>query len=181
MNIHLTNQAMKRTILIVDDDASVRGALQRLLEGAGYRVVVARSRAQALDSFDSAQVDLVVMDVNLGEDDGWETFERMAEIDNSIPTVIATAEFGQHKRAIAAGAEALIEKPMDVAAFLETIEELLAERPRRGGERLRNDKSYCRFVQRPGDVLRRDLQDRCSTPLNMAWFDRLAAGIDHEP
>jgi hypothetical protein len=96
--------------------------------------------------------------------------------------VIATAEFGQHDRAIAAGAEALIEKPMDVPAFLKTIEQLLDERPRGGRERLRGNKTYCQYVQRPGDALRRDLQRRYSAPLPMAWFDRLEPlGIGSEP
>ena len=166
-------RAMKRTILLVDDDNSVRDSLKKLLEAENYRVLTARDSAEALEQFESERIHLVVMDVNLGEDDGWDTFERMATANGSVPTVIVTAEFGQRDRAVAAGVEALIEKPMDVPLFLEIVEQLLADNRDGKLKRVSGDERYCRYVNRSNEAFRRDLERRCSTPLDMPWFERL--------
>jgi two-component system OmpR family response regulator len=163
---------MNKTILIVDDDASVRDSLKKLLNAERYRVLTARDSAEALELFTSETTDLVVLDVNLGEDDGWETFVRIAAVNDSVPIAMFTAEFDQRDRAIEAGAEALIEKPMDVPLFLEIVEQLLARKPN-GMKRAPGDERYCRYVNRGSEAYRRDLESRCSTPLNMSWFDRL--------
>jgi CheY-like chemotaxis protein len=164
---------MKPIILVVDDDTSVRDSLKKLLEAENYRVLTARDSAEALEQFESERIHLVVMDVNLGEDDGWDTFERMATANGSVPTVIVTAEFGQRGRAIAAGVEALIEKPMDVPLFLEVVEQLLANNRDGKLKRVNGDERYCRYVNRSNEAFRRDLQRRCSKPLDMPWFERL--------
>lgn len=164
---------MKRTILIVDDDASVRDSLKKLLSAEEYRALTARDSAEAIELFTSEKIDLVVMDVNLGEDDGWETFARMAALNDSVPVVIVTAGFGQRDRAIAAGAEALIEKPMDVPLFLEVVAELLSGSRHRARKGAGGNERYCLYVNRGSEALRRDLESRCVTPLNMSWFDRL--------
>jgi CheY-like chemotaxis protein len=121
-------ETMKRTILLVDDDVSVRDSLKKLLETEGYRVLAARDRAEALEWIGTEEIHLAVMDVNLGEEDGLETFNRIAAKHGSLPTVIVTADFGQHDHTIDAGVEVLIEKPMDVPLFLEIIEQLLSEK-----------------------------------------------------
>jgi CheY-like chemotaxis protein len=164
---------MKKTILLLDDDASVRDSLKKLLAAEGYRVLTARDSADAIELFTCEPIHLVVMDVNLGEDDGWETFARMAALNDSVPTVITTAEFGQRDRAVAAGVEALIEKPMDVASFLDILEQILADNRNGRRKRICGDERYCRYVNRSSDTFRRDLESRCTTPLNMSWFDRL--------
>lgn len=164
---------MKSTILVIDNDNSVRHSLKKLLEARGYRVLTARDNAEALERFGSEEVHLVVMDVNLGDDDGWETFERMAAVNDGVPTVVVTAEFGQRERAIAAGVEALIEKPMDVPLFLDMVAQLLADSRAGKLERVNGDARYCRYVNRSNEAFREDLERRYSTPLNMAWFERL--------
>jgi hypothetical protein len=83
------------------------------------------------------------------------------------------AEFGQRDRAVAAGVEALIEKPMDVALFLEIVGRLLAENRDGGLKRVRGDEHYCRYVNRNNGAFRHDLERRYSTPLPMPWFERL--------
>ncbi len=171
---------MKPTILVVDDDTSVRASLKKLLEAESYHVLTARDSAEALERFASGKIHLVVLDVNLGEADGWETFERMAATNDSVPTVVVTAEFGQRNRAIAAGAEALIEKPMDVPLFLEIVEQLLARHRDGKLKRVNGDERYCRYLNRSSDAFRQDLERRCSTPLNMSWFERLQLGTPAE-
>ena len=164
---------MKRTILILDKDDSVRASLKKLLETEGYRVLQAGNTAEALGRLAGEDINLIVMDVNLGEEDGWKAFERLAAADRFIPTIIVTAEFGQFDRAMASGVEALIEKPMDVPLFLELVEQLLVEDRTGALKRARGGRRSCRYVNRGSDALRRDLESRWSTPLNMSWFERL--------
>ena len=171
---------MKRTILLLDDDASVRDSLKKLLETEGYSVLAARDSAEALAWFRAEEIDLVVMDVNLGDEDGWETFARMAGTNNPVPTVVVTAKFGQRDRAITAGVEALIEKPMDVALFLQIVEQFLARNQNGGLKRLCGDEDYCRYVTHNHEAFRDDLERRYSTPLPMPWFERLELATSRE-
>ena len=67
---------MKRRLLVVDDDLSVREAMTELLAAEGYEVLVARNRAEALGHFQPGRVDLVVLDVNLGRTTGGRCFRR---------------------------------------------------------------------------------------------------------
>ncbi len=164
---------MKKTILVLDHDASVRASLKKLLKAAGYRVLTPRNSAEALECIGSENVQLVVMDVNLGDEDGWETIERMAAMNLSIPTIVVTAEFGQRDRANAAGVEALIEKPMDVPVFLSIVEQILAYDSHRARRRASGDEHDWRCVNRKNEAFRRDLERRLSTPLDMSWFDRV--------
>src|SRR5687768_15678250 len=117
---------MKSKLLVVDNDFSVRESLKKLLESQRYDVYPAAGGVDALDYFRSERTDLVVLDLNLGRDDGWQVFRTMTEHNPFVPTVILTAEFDQQDRAIAAGVEALIEKPIDVPVFLKIISDLLA-------------------------------------------------------
>lgn len=162
---------MKPKILVVDDDNSVRESLRKLLAAHGYEVLTAHDSAEALQHFESQKIDLVVLDVQLGAVDGWETFQRMTVTNAFVPTVVITGEFGQRERALTAGVEALIEKPMDVPTFLEIIRALLAETREERLKRVCEGRDF-RYVGRSREAFRRDLERRCSTPLNMSWFER---------
>jgi CheY-like chemotaxis protein len=164
---------MKPKLLVVDDDRSVRESLRKLLEAESYDVYPAADGIDALNHFKSKPTDLVVLDLNLSAGDGWKVFHTMTEVNPFVPTVIITAEFDQRERAVAAGVEALIEKPIDVPAFLEIISSLLAETSERRLKRVRGDEHYCRYMGRDHEAFLRDLENRYSAPLKMAWFERL--------
>ena len=159
---------MKQRLLVVDDDASVLDAMTKLLAAEGYRVLAARDGAGALSRFKSGPVDLVVLDLNLGTDDGWDVFRKMAELNPFVPTVIITAECGQRKLARAAGVEALIEKPIDVPVFLEIVRDLLGERSEQRRERICGSDDYCRYVARSYETFLRMLQERRSAPMKLS-------------
>ena len=159
---------MKPKLLVVDDDHSVRESLKKLLETEHYDVHPARDGVDALDYFKSNPTDLVVLDLNLGMDDGWKVFHTMAELNPFVPTVIITAEFDQRERAVAAGVEALIEKPIDVPVFLKIISDLLAETSEQRLERVCGDDKYCRYVAGHYESLLRLLNERYSAPLKLS-------------
>ena len=159
---------MKKRLLVVDDDPAVLEAMTRLLVAEGYEVLAARDGAGALRHFNAGPVDLVVLDLNLGTDDGWEVFRKMAELNPFVPTVIITAECGQKDLARAAGVEALVEKPIDVPVFLEIVRDLLRERGEQRRERIYGSDEYCRYVARSYETFLRMLQERRSAPMKLA-------------
>jgi DNA-binding response OmpR family regulator len=118
---------MKETVLIVDDDAPIRESLRKVLQAEGYEVVLAADGQEGLDQFDSQQVDLLLLDLNLPEKNGWDLFERFSFINPFLPIVIITGRNHQYELAVGAGVSALMEKPLDVPLLLQIIAALLAE------------------------------------------------------
>ncbi len=132
----------------MDDDPSVLEAMTEVLVAEGYEVLAAREGAEALSHFTSGPVELVVLDLNLGADDGWDVFRQMAEVNPFVPTVIITAERAQINLARAAGVEALMEKPIDVPVFVEIVRDLLLETAEQRRERICGSAEHCRYVAR---------------------------------
>jgi DNA-binding response OmpR family regulator len=117
----------QRWILVVDDDASVREMLGRVLFAEGYGAWLAADGIEALTIAGVAQVDLVLLDLNLPKKSGWDTFERLTAANPLRPVIIITARSGQLVTAMASGAAALLEKPLDFPTLLRTIGEVLSE------------------------------------------------------
>ncbi len=155
---------MKARLLVVDDDQSVLTSLKKLLEAEQYAVYPARDATEALTQFKDARPDLVVLDINLGAENGWEVFQEMAVTNPFVPTIIITAEWGQQERAAALGVEGLIEKPIDVPVFLKMIRDLLAESSEEKQERICGRTEYGRFVGRHYEPYLRRLQERHAAP-----------------
>lgn len=100
-------------ICIVDDDEAVLDSLQILLTGAGFRVKTFASGLAFLDGFTAIDTDCVLLDIRLGDIDGLELLERLAEKGLSVPVVMITgnADVPSAVRAMKAGASEFIEKP----------------------------------------------------------------------
>ena len=118
---------LKNRILVVDDDPSVREMLTRVLVGEDYLVWPVASGPDALKVAATTQIDLVLLDLNMPGQSGWDTFERLTAEDASIPVIIITARSNQLFAALASGVGALLEKPLDFPKLLQTISNLLAE------------------------------------------------------
>jgi DNA-binding response OmpR family regulator len=116
-----------KTILLVDDDRSVRELITRVLEGEDYRVITSVNGNQALDKAENNEIDLVLLDLNMPEKNGWDTFETLTFKHPLVPIVIITARSNQLFTALSAGAAALMEKPLDFPKLLGTIKDLLCE------------------------------------------------------
>ena len=117
------------SLLLVDDDATVRDSLGEVLASEGYTVVPAENGQQAVEIANRSPVDLVVLDLNMPVKPGWDTFEQLTREHPLVPVIIATARANQVVLAAAAGAGALLEKPMDIPVLLRTVRELLDEPP----------------------------------------------------
>jgi CheY-like chemotaxis protein len=115
-------------VLVADDDESVRESLCRLLQGEGYQVAAVANGAKTVETFcrELDQIDLLLVDLNMPLKNGWATVDRLLEINPSLPVLIVTGQPNQYEMAEAAGASALVEKPIDVPALLQVIHKLLA-------------------------------------------------------
>ncbi|MFG1606845.1 response regulator [Actinoplanes sp. NPDC049265] len=121
---------MAKTILIVDDSASVRQVVSIALKGAGYDVVAAVDGKDALSKLDGQRVHLIISDVNMPNMDGI-TFvgeARKLPAYRFTPIIMLTTESQEDKKrqAQAAGAKAWVTKPFQPDQMLTAVAKLIA-------------------------------------------------------
>lgn len=116
---------IKPTILIVDDETSIREAFLMVLQGE-YNVLVAASGEAALKRIVDEKVDLVFLDIRMPGMDGIETLKRIKSLDDTIEVVMVTAvnDVQKARYSIELGANNYIVKPFDVDQILETAKRL---------------------------------------------------------
>ena len=114
-------------ILVVDDDPQIRASLGKVLRAEGYEVVLAAAVQEGIETFNAERIDLLLLDLNLAGDNGWDLFERFTSQNPLLPIVIITGRANQHELATGAGVGALMQKPLNVPVLLQTITDLLAE------------------------------------------------------
>ena len=116
----------RKWILIVDDDASVRLMLSRVLTDEGYGVLTSANSNEALGLAETLSVDLLLLDLNMPGGDGWSVL-RQLEAKNIAPTtIIITALPNQQAAARAAGVEMVLEKPLDFPRLIQAVSQVLA-------------------------------------------------------
>ena len=106
---------IRKTILLIDDDPSLRRVTEYNLNEKGFDVISASSGKDGLDLFEAAPVDLVVTDVKLGDMNGLDILERVKSKTPEIPVIVMTA-FGSIEMAVQAmhkGAFNFLAKPFD--------------------------------------------------------------------
>lgn len=150
--------------MVVDDDAAVRLSLRKVLEEAGYQVVIAKDGQEAVERFDPAQIGLLLLDLGLPIRDGWETFERITSQAPALPIIIITGQSNKYDLAVAAGVGALLEKPMEAQQLLETIGRLLAEPPEQRLRRLCGYSQDLHYVPTAGLTMLQRLRRYHPTP-----------------
>jgi two-component system response regulator MprA len=118
---------MKKRVLVVDDDDAIRESLKKVLQDGGYDVVLAGGGAEAVLRLEPGEIDLLLLDLNLPSQSGWDVFEHLTTRHPLVPVIIITGMPNQLQTALAAGAGALFEKPVDAPSLLQTMKRLLAE------------------------------------------------------
>ena len=123
--------AQKQQILVVDDSEDMRELLQRLLERAGYRVVIAQDGQASLTQAKLHHPALVLMDLSLPDMDGWEAVGHLRKLPEfrTTPIIAVTAHVyaREEERAMAAGCMAHIGKPFDTSVLLQEVARLLTK------------------------------------------------------
>ncbi len=117
------------TILVVDDEESVRMFLQDLLESFGYNVIMAEDGEKGVELYSSCyqDVDLIVLDMVMPRMGGKQAFIKLKEINPALKVVVATG-FSQNSEVqeiLQCGAKGFVKKPYMINEFLGSIRNLL--------------------------------------------------------
>lgn len=125
----LRERKIQRSILLIEDDETIRAALKRMLEGEGYRVLAAADGTQLSSVLDDNAVDLIMLDVGLPWINGFELAEMMksnADL-RGIPLVFLSGRTSDAdvKRGFEVGADDYIKKPFDIEKVKRTVNTLI--------------------------------------------------------
>jgi two-component system chemotaxis response regulator CheY len=115
-------------ILVVDDAEFLRVRISKMLTGDGFDVIEAENGAKAIETYKSAQPDLVLMDITMPEMDGLTALKQIRAIDPKARVIMLTA-LGQESvvlEAIKSGARDFVVKPFERDRVLAAINKLLA-------------------------------------------------------
>jgi FixJ family two-component response regulator len=114
-------------ISIVDDDESVREAVEGLIESLGFRVSAFSSAADFLASAAVADTSCMIVDVQMPQMSGVELHRRLAEQGHCIPTILITAYPNDRvrERALADGVVGYLIKPFDDEALIACVRSAL--------------------------------------------------------
>ena len=110
-------------ISIVEDDASVRRALRRLLQSAGYAVETFASGTEFFDSAAIGRTTCLVLDIQLGDMTGFEVQARLAGDRAMVPIIFITAhdDAATRERVRQSGVALYLRKPFEKSALLGAI------------------------------------------------------------
>lgn len=116
----------KGRILIVEDNMDNYELVRFILERAGYDVFLAVNGRDGVTAARLQKPDLILMDLGLPEMDGWIATEKLKsdEATKSIPLYALTAHTlpAERKRALLAGCDGYVSKPIHMQGFLEVVE-----------------------------------------------------------
>ena len=118
----------KECILVVDDSADNLSLMKLILESEGYKVGTANSGQEALQKIEEYRPNLVLLDIMMPKMNGYEVIYRLRQDKNLpfIPVYFVTADkYTDKNKAIAAGADGLIYKPVDLHELLLEVEKTI--------------------------------------------------------
>jgi CheY-like chemotaxis protein len=118
------------TVLVADDNEVAQRLCRRVLEKAGYGVLIAADGLQAVDAALRQRPSMILMDVAMPGIDGLEAMRRIKAEIPAMPIVIASAHSmaSDRERFLAAGADNVLSKPFRLADLLSIVHQL-ASRP----------------------------------------------------
>ncbi|HZP67448.1 MAG TPA: response regulator [Rudaea sp.] len=119
---------MNGPVLIIEDNEQNRYLVAFLLERCGYRVVTAEDGERGIDAAREHLPSMILLDIQLPAMDGYAVARALRGIDalrgTPIVAVTAHAMTGDSERALAAGCDAYIEKPIDPERFVPSLRDL---------------------------------------------------------
>ncbi len=120
----------EKVVLHVEDNPDNRLLVRRLLQAFGYKVIDAEDAASAREFLKANSPDLILMDINMPDIDGYTLTNELKSMPNlvGVPIVAITANVmkGDRERTLSAGCDGYIEKPIDVDRFIDQIERFLS-------------------------------------------------------
>ena len=133
-------------VLIADDDAVVRGSLAAVLESESFVVNEARSGMEAVACAIEHLPDLVLLDLNMPNWDGWTAFSQLDRVTPLLPVIVITARPNQYEKAVRLGVDAFMEKPLNIPVLVRAIKRLASEDKDRHVHRVTNRAFVTRLL-----------------------------------
>ena len=125
----ISHQTEPRTLLIIEDDETLRKALARIFEDEGYRVLMASDGTQLSHVLNDTPIDLIILDIGLPWINGFELAQLMKEHRDlkHLPLIFVSGRTSEVdiKKGFSVGADDYITKPFDVEKIKKTVRTLL--------------------------------------------------------
>lgn len=119
----------KGTILYVEDNPDNRNLIRRVLSADGYVMIEASKAEQAIEKLENEKIDLILMDINMPDMDGYTLTAKIKKIDkfSKIPIIAVTANVmrGDREKSLEAGCDGYIQKPIDIDTLAQQIERFI--------------------------------------------------------
>ena len=119
-------------ILYIEDNIDNRTLIRRILTAEGYKVLEAGNAREALETLKTLRPDMILMDINMPEVDGYTLTAQIRGIEGfeSIPIVALTANVmrGDRERSLEAGCDGYIQKPIDIDILPQQVERYLRKK-----------------------------------------------------
>jgi PAS domain S-box-containing protein len=117
------------TVLLVDDEEVILDVSEKVLKVLGYKVLVARSGAEAIEIFKKHQdsIDLVLLDIIMPHMGGGEVYDRLKEISPEVKVLLSSGYSidGEASKIMARGCNGFIQKPFDIMQLSQSIRAIL--------------------------------------------------------
>ncbi len=123
---------MSGNILYIEDNPDNMMLVRRVIQSGGYNLVEARTGLEGLAVAESQDIDLILLDINLPDIDGYEVAQRLrSSAKDSVanaPIIVLTANAmrGDAERALDAGCDIYMSKPINIFELLEKVSALLS-------------------------------------------------------
>jgi len=111
-NLRGPGRMRKTRILIVDDEASIRDALNKWFELCGYEVGLAGDGIEAIERFQDNEYDAVLMDLEMPRMGGIDAIPVLKQIQPHVPIVVLTGFPGNSRGVLECGAAKILQKPI---------------------------------------------------------------------
>jgi len=119
----------KGTVLYVEDNPDNRNLIRRVLSADGYAMIEASKAEQAFEKLENEKVDLILMDINMPDMDGYTLTAKIKKIEKfaKIPIIAVTANVmrGDREKSLEAGCDGYIQKPIDIDTLTQQIERFI--------------------------------------------------------
>lgn len=128
----MTSFNEKATILYVEDNPDNRTLVRRILLSENYGLLEAKNAAQALEVLQKTRPDLILMDINMPDMDGYTLTSRIKTMPGfeRVPIIALTANVmrGDKEKTLEAGCDGYIQKPLDIDQLLREVARFLSRR-----------------------------------------------------
>ena len=119
-----------KIILHVEDNFENRILVRRLLQANGFELIEAENATEALELLETHHPDMILMDMNMPDIDGYTLTQQLREnpvlVSTPIIAITANVMKGDREKTIKAGCDGYIEKPIDVDRFIDQVNYFLS-------------------------------------------------------